>query len=82
MGERARTPIDMESAVPVAEWPLEVDEPVELLIEHANAKWSQDPVGDGWIAWCAGSWTDFNGGGWTWNGLCGRVTYVRPKVDE
>ena len=76
-----RTPIDMEGATPVAEWPREIDEPVELLIVHQNAKWSRDPVGDGWIAWCGGSWTDFNGGGWTWNGLCGRVTHVRPKVD-
>ena len=38
---------------------------------HANARFSKDPIGEGWIAVHEAHWIDHNGGGWTWYGLCG-----------
>lgn len=51
---------------------------VLLLIVHANAEFSDDPVGEGWVDICEGYWTDHNGGGLVWEGLCGRPTKWRP----
>jgi hypothetical protein len=65
-------------AVPVADWPREVDEPVELLIVHMNYHFAKGADKERWREWCPGRWTDFNGGGWVWNGLCGMVVAVRP----
>ena len=73
-----------ERAVPVDQWRIVKDEPVLILVEHMNAAFEKDPkVRDSdWRAWCVGSWTDFNKGGWTWHGLAGRVTHVcaLPKM--
>lgn len=45
---------------------------------HDNAKYSDDPVGDGWETAALTHWIDHNGGGWTWYGLCGTFTHWRP----
>lgn len=70
----------MTTAVPVDQWKIVKDEPVLLLIEHVNARYEKDgKIRDrDWRAWCVGRWIDFNKGGWTWHGLCGKVTHVMP----
>lgn len=86
-GVIARLPflsIDMTGATMEPAWPREIDEPVELLVVHRFAGFNDDPVAAGYVAWCAGSWTDFNGGGWTWHGLAGRIAFVHvlpPPAD-
>ena len=45
---------------------------------HANAKYSSDPIAEGWEAAHEAYWIDHNGGGWTWHGLCGVATYWMP----
>lgn len=69
-----------EEFVPADQWPKEIDEPVLLYVVHSNAKHEPDPVerASKWEAWCVGSWTDFNRGGWTWHGMIGTVTHVAP----
>jgi len=59
-------------------WPKEIDEQVELLVEHWMYRYAKGADKERWREWCVGYWTDFNGGGWVWNGLCGRVIWVRP----
>lgn len=51
---------------------------IELRIVHINAAFADDPAGEGWIASCRGYWTDFNGGGFVWNDLCGMPCQWRP----
>lgn len=53
---------------------------ISLRVVHINAAFD-DPVKaaiDGWIAHCRGKWSDHNGGGWTWYGLCGSPCQWRP----
>lgn len=53
---------------------------IELRVVHINAAYENDVARAtevGWIGTCRGHWTDFNGGGWTWNGLCGQVCQWR-----
>lgn len=45
---------------------------------HENAKFSKDPIGEGWAAAHEAQWIDHNGGGWTWHGLCGVATLWQP----
>lgn len=45
---------------------------------HANARYSDDPVGEGWAAPVLAHWIDHNAGGWTWNGLAGQFTCWVP----
>jgi hypothetical protein len=54
------------------------DADVMLLVIHRNAMIEDDPARrkQDWLEWCPGRWIDFNGGGWTWEGLCGIVTHV------
>jgi len=52
--------------------------PILAWTVHANAKYSKDPVGEGWACVSLIRWIDFNGGGWTWNGLAGEHTHWRP----
>jgi hypothetical protein len=70
-------------AVPVDEWPIEIAEEVELYVVHSNAQYVSkvEDLSD-WCGWRRGKWIDHNGGGWTWNGHCGRVTHVRPLREE
>lgn len=70
---------ELGKGLPVHLWPTEIDEPVELLVVHDNLKWAKSDDRHEWYEWCKGYWTDFNGGGWVWNGLCGRVIWVRPR---
>jgi len=80
-GVIARLPflqIDMTCATAEPDWPREIGEAVEILIVHRFAGFYDDPVERGYVAWCKAEWTDFNGGGWTWYGLAGRVAFVRP----
>lgn len=74
----------LEAAIPVADWPVEIDERVLLYVVHDHAQWEPDPVvrREKWEEWCRGYWTDFNGGGWVWDGICGHVTHVAPLVTE
>lgn len=51
---------------------------VLLWVEHSNAKYSRDPIGEGWAAAHVAYWTDFNTGGWVWHGLCGAPTLWQP----
>lgn len=46
--------------------------------EHVNARYSSKPVAEGWMAPVRARWTNFNGGGWVWHGLCGTFTGWRP----
>lgn len=49
-----------------------------LWIVHQTAKYSADPIGEGWMSPCIGKWIDHNGGGWTHSGLCGTPTHWMP----
>ena len=67
-------------ATRVEEWTAEIDAPVWLFVVHPNARYERTLIDRmRWQGWCAGYWTDFNGGGWVWAGHCGRVTHVRPR---
>ena len=70
-------------AAPVDEWPSEIDEEVEIFVVHPTAQFvSRLDDLHNWSAWFRAKWIDHNGGGWTWNGMCGRVTHVRPLREE
>lgn len=45
-----------------------------LWMVHQNAKYSADPLTEGWVAPVVAEWIDHNGGGWMWHGLCGSPT--------
>ena len=51
---------------------------VLLWVVHEMAKRCRDPIAEGYAAACVGYWTDFNTGGWVWNGLCGTITHWMP----
>lgn len=72
---------DMTGAAPVAEWPREIDEPVEIFVVHPNAGYAGSESHEHWSGWFKAYWTDFNGGGWVWHGMLGTVTHVRPIVE-
>lgn len=65
---------------PMAEAPKDGRE-VEALVIHVNATLSADAWGDGWVSVVRAKWIDHNGGGWTWNGLCGVLAAWR-KADR
>ena len=46
---------------------------VELLMFHHTRQYEEDPEKRErlWTAVVKAYWTDFNGGGWVWNGMCG-----------
>lgn len=70
-------------AVPVAEWPREIGEPVLIFVEHPNLAYARDEAErDQWRGWFKAFWTDFNGGGWVWFGMLGTVTHVMPDIDD
>lgn len=62
----------MESA------PKDVGTQILLWMVHPSARYSPDPVGEGWAAVVTAEWTDHHNGGWTWHGLCGRPTHWMP----
>ena len=52
---------------------------------HANAKFCDDPIKDGYEGAVVAEWTDFNHGGWVWHGMCGQFTHWMPydeRVDR
>ena len=51
---------------------------IETLCVHRNAMYSADAWGDGWATVARVKWIDHNGGGWTWEGLCGVHIAWRP----
>jgi hypothetical protein len=55
---------------------------VLLWMVHTNAKYSKDPIGEGWEAAVVAEWIDHNGGGWTWHGLCGSPTAWMPMISD
>lgn len=77
----ARAGIGMLSATPADEWPIEIDEDVEILVVHPNLAFAvtADEIRC-WLAWYPAKWIDHNGGGWTWHGMLGEVRFVRPLV--
>lgn len=44
---------------------------IELLIRHTSWHYEVPAKRDQWQGPCRASWTDFNGGGWTWSGHMG-----------
>lgn len=67
--------------------PIETVEPTPGLriiawCVHENAKYSDNPVAEGWAAMVLAEWIDHNGGGWTWEGLCGRFTHWIPLTPD
>jgi len=71
---------EMLEALPVDQWPIEIDEDVLIYVVHPNAQWEKDEAKrrEQWECWCVGRWIDHNKGGWTWHGMCGTVTHVAP----
>lgn len=51
---------------------------VLLRIEHQNLRYAPPEDRDQWIDIVVGRWIDFNGGGWTWYGMCGFKAGWRP----
>ncbi len=51
---------------------------LELWFVHNFAQYCDDPVKSGYVAAHGAEWIKFNGGGWTWHGLCGTATHWRP----
>lgn len=74
--------VTSEQCAPVSEWQPVIDEPVLVYVVHFNAQYEKDEAErlSEWEGWCRGYWTDFNKGGWVWNGIAGIVTHVSPLV--
>jgi hypothetical protein len=53
---------------------------IELLVHHHNWKHAKGEDKKKWEQIVRAKWIDFNGGGWTWNGMAGVPIYWRPIV--
>lgn len=51
---------------------------IELLIRHANFPREKEDSRHRWEEIVRGHWIDFNGGGFTWFGMCGSAWAWRP----
>lgn len=51
---------------------------IEILFRHANFFYAAPEDRHQWQQWCRAYWTDFNGGGWVWRGICGEPLCWRP----
>lgn len=67
-------------AIPVDEWPKEIDERVLIYVVHPQAQYEADEAKRKaeWEGWHVGYWSDFNKGGWVWHGMLGTATHVAP----
>lgn len=48
-------------------------QPLIFWCVHANARYAKDAIREGWEGPVIAQWSGFNGGGWTWHGLCGEL---------
>lgn len=55
--------------------------PVWLWVVHRSARYSRDPIAEGWEAPVRAEWIDHNAGGWTWHGLAGSIVMWMPRHD-
>lgn len=69
--------IEMAGARPMHTAP-KTGEDIEILFLHPLNAFQQPDREEEFAAWCRGYWTDFNGGGWVWHGLCGTAVAWRP----
>ena len=51
---------------------------VELLMYHHNRQYAKGDEKLTWEQVVVAKWIDFNGGGWTWRGMCGVPQGWRP----
>ena len=67
-------------ATAVEDWQITVDEPVLIYVVHDHAQYEPDEAKRKaeWEGWFTGRWIHHNSGGWTWQGMSGRVTHVAP----
>jgi len=54
--------------------------PIEILFRHHNFKYAKSGEKHIWQQWCIARWTNFNGGGWVWHGICGNPICWRYAV--
>jgi hypothetical protein len=54
--------------------------PILIRFEHENYKYAIGADKERWEELCIAMWIEFNGGGWTWHGICGRATGWKPLV--
>ena len=51
---------------------------INVLVRHQNWDFEKPGNRDQWEQMVVAKWIDHNGGGWTWNGLCGALIGWRP----
>ena len=51
---------------------------LELLMYHRNRQYAKGDEKLSWEQVVVAKWIDFNGGGWTWYGMCGEPQGWRP----
>jgi hypothetical protein len=50
-----------------------------IYVVHENAKWAAANDFYLWQGWHTATWTDTPNPGWTWHGMLGTITHVRPQ---
>lgn len=55
---------------------------IEILFRHRNWKYASERDRADWQQVCKAYWTDFNGGGWVWHGICGVPMCWRPMANS
>ena len=74
----------MERTSPMAEQPRDISSAprdgtkICMRVEHMNFAFASEADKPNWEQWVEAQWIDFNGGGWTWYGLCGKPTHWTP----
>jgi len=67
----------LEGWLPMTSAPRDGTE-IELLLRHTSWHYAKGADRDQWQQAVRARWIDFNGGGWTWRGVCGRELAWRP----